>query len=92
MGKWRTKTTGGTGTGTTGTGATAPSLATVTGSAYGLSKEFAADNPVRMPSPSDNALLVAARMRREIQVRSGRESTNLVGTQVYGNSYLGSYG
>jgi len=91
MGKWGKKTTGGT-TGGTGTGGTAPDLSTVTGSAYGLSKEFAADNPVRMPSPSDNALLVAARMRREIQARSGRESTNLVGTQVYGNSYLGSYG
>lgn len=73
-------------------GSTAPTLATVTAAAYGISKEFAADNPVRMPSPSDNALMVAARMRREIQMRSGRESTNLVGTQVYGNSYLGSYG
>lgn len=84
----------GTTSGTTGggTGSVAPSLSTVTGSAYGLSKEFAADNPARMPSPSDNALLVAARMRREIQARSGRESTNLVGTQVYGNSFLGSYG
>lgn len=92
MGNFGKKTTTSTGT-STGTGGTStPSLSTVTGSAYGLSKEFAADAVSKMPSPSDNALLIAARMRREIAMRSGRESTNLVGTGVYGNSFLGSYG
>lgn len=69
-----------------------PDLSTVLGSAYGLSKEFAADNPVRMPTPTDSSLLVAARLKRMAQASSGRDSTRLVGTQVYGNSFLGSVG
>lgn len=76
-----------------GNGLTAtPSLAGVSGSAYGLSTEFAADNPVRMPSASDSSLLAAAKIRRDMMARSGRDSTRLVGTQVYGNTFLGSVG
>jgi hypothetical protein len=59
---------------------------------YGLSSEFAADNPVRMPSASDSSLLAAAKIRRDMMARSGRDSTRLVGTQVYGNTFLGSVG
>lgn len=77
--------------------AAAPSGPTSTGSyqsissgAYGLSKEFAADNPTRLPSPTDSALLAAARMRRELAAKSGRSSTALAGTGVYGSSFLGS--
>jgi len=76
---------GGGGTGGTGGGSTS------TGSTYGLSKEFAADNPVRMPfygSPSSLEAIASA--RRALMARSGRASTNLAGTRVYGSTFLGS--
>ena len=57
---------------------------------YGLSKEFEADNAIRMPSPGDTALMAAARLRRELRMRSGRDSTRLAGTSVYSNTFLGS--
>lgn len=78
------------GGGSTPAAPAATPLATVQGTAAGISKEFSADNPVRMPTSTDNALLAAARARREMQAASGRDSTRLVGTQVYSNSWLGS--
>lgn len=80
---------GGHGGGAPG-GGVAPGLSTVGAPAYGLSKEFAADNPIRMPSASDSSLLAAAQLRRNLIAASGRDSTRLVGTQVYGNTFLGS--
>lgn len=74
------------------TGGSTPSLDQVSAPTYGISKEFAADNPTRLPSPSDASLLAAARIRRELAARSGRQSTSLVGTSVYSNSFLGSVG
>ena len=70
----------------------APGLTSVNAPGYGLSKEFAADNAVRMPTASDSSLLAAAKIRRDMMARSGRDSTRLVGTQVYGNTFLGSVG
>jgi len=70
----------------------APSLSAVNAPGFGLSKEFAADNAIPMPNASDSSLLAAARIRRDIMARSGRDSTRLVGTQVYSNSFLGSVG
>lgn len=92
MGGFGSSGGGGGGKSSSGSGAavTAPSQATVTSGVYGLSKEFAADNPVRMPAPTDSALLTAARLQRDMMARSGRDSTRLVGTQVYGNVFLGS--
>ncbi len=62
----------------------------VTKPGYGISKEFEADNAIRMPSPGDTAMIAAARLRRELRMRSGRDSTRLAGTGVYGNTFLGS--
>lgn len=76
---------------TTSTGGTAPSFDTVNNRAYGLSKEFAADNVVRMPS-IDDSLEAAARLRRELSARTGRDSTRLVGQSVYNNRYFGDVG
>jgi hypothetical protein len=70
----------------------APGLTGVNAPGYGLSKEFTADNAVRMPVASDSSLLAAAKIRRDMMARSGRDSTRLVGTQVYGNTFLGSVG
>ncbi len=81
---------GGGGGGTTPPPTSTPDLSVVIGKAYGLSSEYAADNPTRMPSPSNSALLAAARQRRELLARQGRQSTRLVGTQVYTNLALGS--
>jgi hypothetical protein len=75
----------------TGGGTVAPSFDKVNKSAYGLSDEFEADNVVRMPS-IDDSLEAAARLRRELFARSGRDSTRLVGTGVYGNRYFGDVG
>lgn len=60
----------------------------------GLSREFSAENPVRMPVYNSPAQLEAARLKMAgITARSGRTSTQLVnapGTGTYGASFLGS--
>ncbi len=67
-----------------------PSYDKVSDQGYGISKEFEADNAIRMPSPGDTAMIAAARLRRELRMRSGRDSTRLAGTTPYTNTFLGS--
>lgn len=86
--------TGGSPWGGSGTGAAGTSLATLADPSKGLSTEFSADNPVRMPVYNSPAQLAAARMKlNEITGRSGRTSTALVnapGASTYSASFLGS--
>lgn len=58
----------------------------------GLSTEYQADSPVRMPVYNSPAQLEAARMKlADITGRSGRTSTSLVpGVGTYAASFLGS--
>lgn len=62
----------------------------------GVSTEFQADNPQRMPVYNSPSQIQSARQKRtEIMARSGRTSTNLAGnpgTKSYMNSFLGSVG
>lgn len=69
----------------------APDLPTVSDRAYGLSTEFKADDAIRMPS-INSSLEAAARLRRELFARSGRESTRLVGREAYVNRFFGDVG
>jgi hypothetical protein len=64
--------------------------------APGVSTEFQADRPQRMPVYNSPAQIESARQRRQqIIGRTGRTSTNLTGnpgTRSYMNSFLGSVG
>jgi hypothetical protein len=92
MGNWGSSGGGSPAPAKTPAATIAPSLDAVNRPGYGLSKEFAADNAIPMPTATDSSLLAAARIRRSIQARSGRDSTNLVGTQLYSNTFLGGVG
>lgn len=69
----------------------APGFNAVNKGKYGLSTEFEADNVVRMPSV-DDSLEAAARLRRELFARSGRDSTRMAGSSPYVNRYFGDVG